>query len=196
MPRAFTDEERDRIRERLLEAAREHALAVGLRKMSVATLTRAAGISKGAFYGFFGSKEALIMELLTEAEAQLRARLDAAAAGSGPRDERLRRALGVMFHDVATHPLLRVLADPEELAWLERSLGAEVLAAARADDDRYFGELAGALGLDVSGQHLAGLAGLALAVAVHRDLVGSDRADAVIGLVVDGLVLRLSGIDR
>lgn len=193
MPRAFTDDERDRIRDRLLDAAGEHARVVGLRRLSIETLTRSAGISKGAFYGFFDSKEALIVELLTGAEAELRGRIDGIVAGPGTRAQRLQQVLRVLFEEVQAHPLLRALADPDELGWLERTLGADVLAAARADDDRYFAALAEALGLAVPGSTLAGLAGLALAAAVHRDLIGGERADAVIALVIEGLVQQLSG---
>lgn len=64
MPRAFTDVERERIRERLLAAGRELFSRYGLRKTTVEELARAAGIAKGTFYLFFPSKEALYAEVL------------------------------------------------------------------------------------------------------------------------------------
>jgi len=64
MPRAFTDAERERIRERLLAVGRELFSRYGLRKTTVEEITRAAGIAKGTFYLFFPSKEALYAEVL------------------------------------------------------------------------------------------------------------------------------------
>ncbi|RLE27205.1 TetR/AcrR family transcriptional regulator, partial [Candidatus Acetothermia bacterium] len=64
MPRAFTDAERERIRERLLAVGRELFARYGLRKTTVEELARASGIAKGTFYLFFPSKEALYAEVL------------------------------------------------------------------------------------------------------------------------------------
>ncbi|MFN7147165.1 MAG: helix-turn-helix domain-containing protein, partial [Myxococcota bacterium] len=75
MPRAFTDAERTRIHRLLLEAGRAALATGGLRRVPVERLCLAAGISKGAFYLFFPSKEALVVALLVEAEAELRSEL-------------------------------------------------------------------------------------------------------------------------
>jgi AcrR family transcriptional regulator len=61
--RRFSDQERSLILERLLEAGHRRFSAFGLKKTSVAELADDAGIAKGSFYAFFGSKEELFLEV-------------------------------------------------------------------------------------------------------------------------------------
>lgn len=196
MPRAFTEPERLRIRRLLLDAGRGALARGGLRRVPIERLAAAVGISKGAFYLFFPSKEALVVELLLQAEAELRTALVARVDAAGP--ECLRAVLELLFASVDQHPLLHVLGDAEEMAWLERALPEGHTAAARADDDTFFSALltrlreVGAVRADVDPSVFAGLPAAAFAVAHHRALIGPERHDGVVGLIVDGLVARLA----
>ncbi|MEQ1505731.1 MAG: TetR/AcrR family transcriptional regulator [Myxococcota bacterium] len=196
MPRAFTEPEQLAIRSRLLQAGREALPRTGFRRTAIEDLTRAVGISKGAFYRFFETKEALWTALLAEGEAVARGGIRDALADPAP--GRLRRVLRAMFRTVWDDPVLLALADPEDAAWLLRSVPADALAVARRDDDRFFGEVASALIAtgdlrpEVAPDLFAGLPGAALALAQHPDLLGRGRADAVVELIVDGLVARMS----
>jgi AcrR family transcriptional regulator len=75
MPRAFTEQERQEIHQRLLTAGRELFIRYGIRRTNIEDLTRSAGISKGAFYSFYDSKEMLFMDILEAYEAEMRAQL-------------------------------------------------------------------------------------------------------------------------
>lgn len=193
MPRAFHEEERAQIRATLLDVARHHAERGGLRRVPVDDLVRAAGISKGAFYLFFESKEALLVAMLAQVETELRQRMRAALLAPDP----LQAVLTTMFDGVTEHPLLHLLTDPAELAWLVRALPPGHLDAARADDDRFAEELLRELisrGLareDADADTFAGLSGVALAVSSQAHLIGEARAPRVRQLVVEALVARL-----
>jgi AcrR family transcriptional regulator len=63
MPKAFTEQEKELIRKRLLEQGHKQFSAYGLRKTNIEELAEASGISKGAFYLFYTSKEALFMDV-------------------------------------------------------------------------------------------------------------------------------------
>ena len=80
MPKAFSEQERVRIRERLIEQGYAQFSAHGLRKTSVEELAVAAGISKAAFYLFFESKETLFMDVVERAEESYRKEILAALA--------------------------------------------------------------------------------------------------------------------
>src|SRR5215470_10248776 len=69
VPRPFSPDERARIAQRLRDAGRHAFATYGLRRATVDDLAHAAGISKGAFYLFFDSKEALLLDLLQQFEA-------------------------------------------------------------------------------------------------------------------------------
>jgi AcrR family transcriptional regulator len=75
MPKGFTEREKALIRASFLEQGRELFATYGLRKTAIEDLTKAVGISKGAFYLFFESKEQLFFELLEQFESDFRALL-------------------------------------------------------------------------------------------------------------------------
>ncbi|MGN0775107.1 MAG: TetR/AcrR family transcriptional regulator [Candidatus Ventricola sp.] len=59
----FTENQRCTIRQKLFESAQRHAVADGVQKTSLDTLTSEAGISKSSFYKFYESKEQLFVEV-------------------------------------------------------------------------------------------------------------------------------------
>lgn len=75
MPKAFSDYEKETIRQQLREQGQLLFAAHGLKKTSVDDLTQAVGISKGAFYLFYASKEELLMEILEQIEVTMQTAL-------------------------------------------------------------------------------------------------------------------------
>ena len=64
MPRAFSDREREVIKERQQKAAVESLIKYGVRRTTVDCLAKGANIPKGIFYLFNDSKEELLFEVL------------------------------------------------------------------------------------------------------------------------------------
>ncbi|MFW5844544.1 MAG: TetR/AcrR family transcriptional regulator [Spirochaetota bacterium] len=73
MPRAFTEPEKDRIREALIKEGERLFGAHGLRRVTVEEVAGAVGIAKGSFYTFFESKEVLYYEIFLRQERRLKA---------------------------------------------------------------------------------------------------------------------------
>ena len=71
MPIAFTAEERTVLTGQLLESARRFVKEQSARKVTVEQLTDSVGISKGAFYLFYPSKEHLFYALLRQMHTEL-----------------------------------------------------------------------------------------------------------------------------
>ncbi|NOK62839.1 MAG: hypothetical protein GFH23_1086674n86 [Chloroflexi bacterium AL-N1] len=69
MPKGFSDHERERIHAQLLVKGQMLFGTFGLKKTSVENITNAVGISKGAFYIFYQSKEELFLNILEQFEA-------------------------------------------------------------------------------------------------------------------------------
>ncbi len=61
MARSFTEREKENIKRSLQETCKRSWTQSGYKKTSVDDLCRQAGISKGAFYLFYESKEALFL---------------------------------------------------------------------------------------------------------------------------------------
>jgi AcrR family transcriptional regulator len=72
MPKAFSEQEKEIIGNRLLENGHRLFSAYGLKKTSVEEIALASGISKGSFYSFYASKEALFMDVVEQVEADIR----------------------------------------------------------------------------------------------------------------------------
>lgn len=64
MAKSFTERERETIRKNLMNACRQSWTQHGYKKTNIDELCKQAGISKGAFYLFFDSKEALFCDVL------------------------------------------------------------------------------------------------------------------------------------
>lgn len=71
MARSFTEREKENIKKSLLEACKKSWTQYGYKRTGVDDLCRQAGISKGAFYLFFESKEALFCEVLCSVQEQI-----------------------------------------------------------------------------------------------------------------------------
>lgn len=71
MPKAFSDQEKETIRAQMRAKGKKLFEKHGLKKTSVDELTEAVGISKGAFYLFYESKEELFMEILESFEKEI-----------------------------------------------------------------------------------------------------------------------------
>lgn len=120
----FSDAERERIRERLLEGGYRLFTTRGLKKTSLEDLTRPAGIAKSSFYSFFDSKEALFLELMVRQWPEVEERLYAPLREAGDAREALSRFLRAMVGELERDPLgRRFLTHPEELEMVMRRVG-------------------------------------------------------------------------
>src|SRR4051794_37977322 len=179
VPRAFTASESSRIRTRLADVGRATFAQRGLRGTTVDDLARAAGISKGAFYRFFDSKESLLLALLDEDEIAMHIEIEAAIRAEPDRgiDVLVDGALDA----VRNNPLLPVLMSPEALRVLDSRPPAEQAALLERDVrlvDRVLAALAEAgITLGVSRPALLGLLRALVFVGLHRTEVGEDQVD-------------------
>lgn len=71
MPVAFTEEQQAEIRKKLYDAAKNMVIDTPYHAIKVEELTKAAGISKGAFYKFYPAKELLFYEILRSLHEEL-----------------------------------------------------------------------------------------------------------------------------
>ncbi len=70
-PKAFSEDEKAMVRNKLIETAKGYLATTGIKKTTVEELSRAAGISKGAFYLFYDSKELLFLDALESIQSKI-----------------------------------------------------------------------------------------------------------------------------
>ena len=150
----------------MIAEARALIPVLGLRKLPIETLTEQAGISKGAFYAFFDSKEALFAEVLAREGPGVAKRVLAPLYETSlPAQEAFKAFLYGLMDEYETNPVLkRLIEHPDELAAVNRRLGPE---RAAAKEELGFKPL-----LDFLSQ------------AHHRGELTHDNVDAVLGIIV------------
>ncbi|MBN1700142.1 MAG: TetR/AcrR family transcriptional regulator [Spirochaetales bacterium] len=75
MPKGFTEQEKELIRDKLLTEGARLFDQYGVQKTTVDDIAGASGISKGSFYSFFNSKEELFFDILEKTEREFKAKL-------------------------------------------------------------------------------------------------------------------------
>ncbi len=180
MPKGFSAQERDLIRERLIEQGYKLFSAYGLKKTTVEELADAAGISKGAFYLFYESKEALFMDVAEEkAEKRFRGELLAAIdrPGESPR-ARLLAVLKVAIDLFRTIPMLQAFTGVD-YDLLFRRVPPEKLKQHIAADRAFLDEVIGrsrAAGIPVTirAEELSGLLYVLVVAIMHEGELGPE----------------------
>ncbi|ABS35078.1 TetR/AcrR family transcriptional regulator [Clostridium botulinum] len=71
MPKGFTENEKTIITEKLIRECKSNWQKYGYKKTSIDVLCRDIGISKGSFYSFFDTKEALFYQVIKETQENL-----------------------------------------------------------------------------------------------------------------------------
>jgi len=190
MPRAFTDEERKQITQRLLEAGQKQFTTYGLKKTNVEELAAAAGISKGAFYLFYESKEALLMDLMEQAEVRYRQEVLAVvdSPGLSARD-RLYTVLKKAFTLWKTFPILQLFAR-SDYALLSRQIPLEKLQQHLMSDQRFVQELItrcreAGIPIVATAEQLTGLFYIILFATLHESDLGSDSFHGALDLLLE-----------
>jgi AcrR family transcriptional regulator len=196
VPRPFSPDERARIAQRLRDAGRHAFAAYGLRRVSVDDLARAAGISKGAFYLFFDSKEALLLDLLQRFEADFQARVldEVLKPELGP-VESLRALLRTAVHVRGTEPLLRNLSDADAEALMRRIPPVQVEALREADVTAarrfvdYWRDRGAPISIDAD--VLTGLLRAIVLTSFRRQEIGPAVYQHVMQLMIDAVAVQL-----
>lgn len=194
MPKAFSEREKEIIKDRLIHKGSEIFAGFGVRKTTIDDLAAAAGISKGAFYLFYESKEDLYMEILELFEKTYRQnQLDALLKPGRSLEQGFKEMLHQAFRDWKNHPLF-IKFSKEDLDHLMLKLPAERMAAHFDQDEDFTAEIltqlkkAGAdIRMDVKA--VAGLMKGLFFVSIHEhDFTAGDfdqTLDIFINLVAD-----------
>ena len=134
MGAAFTPDEQLLIKKDLITAARKYLAKYGMKKTSVDQLVAEVGISKGAFYKFYETKEALFFDVLESVheEVYIGANKVLAASSGRPSVERLEEAMLYTLSVFSETSILNFLVD--EFPSVLRKLPKEKIASHVEED--------------------------------------------------------------
>jgi AcrR family transcriptional regulator len=179
MPKAFSEHEQEILRAQMREKGKRLFEKQGLKKTSVDELAQAVGISKGAFYLFYPSKEELFMEILEGLETDFRSRIFDFSIKT---KQNARRRIAKLFRNALLtwdeYPLLKNfgMADYEYLA---RKLPPQRIEAHINRDDEFVDEFIErirqeGIAIKVSPRLISNLMKSLFFVSLHRDDLGNE----------------------
>lgn len=190
MPRAFSDQERKMIINRLLEAGHRQFSTFGLKKTSVRELAGAAGISKGAFYLFFDSKESLLLEVVEQAEEKFRVEVLAVIEQPGPSPrKRLLAVFKKAFTLWKTIPIFGIVLQ-EDYRLLFRRVPPEKLQEHVLNDQQFIEEMVSRcrqtnIPIQVPVEEISGLMYAAVFASMHESDLGPGRLTGAMDLMLE-----------
>lgn len=136
MPRAFSETEKETIRLQMREKGKKLFEKHGLKKTSVDEITEAVGISKGAFYLFYESKEELFLEIAEQIEKEIQASiLEFVTQPNTNARENVSAMLKDLLFTWDAYPLLKNFSK-SDFDYLVRKIPAErVMQHVKSDED-------------------------------------------------------------
>jgi AcrR family transcriptional regulator len=141
MPKAFSEKEKEVIRAQMQEKSKRLFELHGLKKTSVDDITQAVGISKGAFYLFYESKEELFLEIMERMESELRESiLELTLQPKANARTHVRAILSGFLLTYDAYPLLKSFSQTD-FDYLLRKLPAERMQAHMKGDTKFFDSL-------------------------------------------------------
>ncbi len=173
MPK-LAGEVREERRRRLLDSAWRCATRTRFREVTVDDVCEEAGVSKGAFYGYFSSKQELLLALLEDDARQLDQLLDELAESKLDSGERLRLFTKAILEQARDAGSVQVRAD----LWTAMLTEPEVRSRFVAAVDRRRQRLRRWIEEGIASQELAAIPGNAFA--------------SILLALADGLMLHAS----
>jgi len=190
MPKAFTEYEKELIGTRLLEQGYELFSTYGLRKTSISELADAAGISKGAFYIFYESKEALFLDVVELAEQRFRQEVLAVVELPGPSPRaRLTTVLKKAFTTFQSIPILQFLTS-SDYDLLYRRVSAEQLQEHLTNDQAFIEELVtrcrqAGIPIQASTKEISSLFYALVVTILHEQDIGPDSMAGAVDILLE-----------
>lgn len=190
MPRAFSEQEKKQIRQKLIDNGARFFSTTGLKKTSIEELATASGISKAAFYLFYESKETLFMDVVERAEQEYRQFVLAAVDQDGPTPRaRLAAVLRQAFQLWKTIPVLRFFTSAD-IDQISARVPEEKFREHMGSDRQFILDLTGrcrAAGIPIQAgpDEMSGLFYTLFFAALHVDDMGAGRLDESLDLLME-----------
>ncbi len=177
-PKAFTEDEKKIVRSKLIEAAMKFLASTGIKKTTVEELAKAAGISKGAFYIFYESKELLFLDALEEEQAKIHKAIITNMQKYEDKKEGFVAVVLEMYRHFSTNTWMFSLMN-DEYEVLLRRVPQERIAAHIALDDASTKRMTEVIaGMNINSELVSAIMRMLFMSTLHRNEVGPLADDA------------------
>ena len=198
MATAFTTEEKEAIRKKLHEVARECLQRYGVKKTTVDQMAAMVDISKGSFYNFYSSKEMLFFAVLEEYQIDVMDRLTEQLGMETKIDTNRLVELLYDFYQDFRYSFMYTIFKNHEMELLIRRLPKEVITNHHMIDDRMVKEIVSRINIreNVSLEIVSALFRTIAMTILHIEEIGEKQFDTILKLVIQGIVEQITEEDR
>lgn len=191
MAKKFSAKEKEIIQGRLLSKAEECWGRNGIKKTSVDELARMAGISKGAFYLFYPSKEQLFFEVLISVDKRIKnAMLEALTTSNEPPKLRLIHGLKQMFTEVEKSPWILNLQNGDYDLLLQK-LPEETINEHLSDDEAEISMLLEVLNIECDAGFVSSVMKSIFLTVLHKNEISREHHEEVVHFFIESLADRM-----
>ncbi len=175
MARSFTEAEKDNIRKKLIDECEKSWAAFGYKKTNIDVLCSKAGISKGAFYLFYDSKELLFCDVLDNIQERHRALLEETLSKS-PDKADICQMIKQMYLEYDKTNILTQRSSSDFVNFLNRAPAEWKEKSKIVNDDFVSNTLFSAnLKLKMNKEKAIGIFNALLAIVTNKNLLGYDH---------------------
>lgn len=197
MPRAFTDQEKKNIHLKLIESGKIAFGQYGIKKTNIEDLAKMAGISKGAFYQFFPSKEDLYFAVIRHYETGQHQYMHTLLNENNDSERKLlKTVIKNIMDQVENDPFVRRLLGKEEFDYLWQKFTPEQLENAMEADVDFASQLVeiwrkkGKLKID-NPQMISGVFRAIFFLFQHKQDIGAEVFPEVVDLLLDSAIEKI-----
>ena len=198
MATAFTTEEKEAIRKKLHEVAKECLQRYGVKKTTVDQMAAMVDISKGSFYNFYSSKEMLFFAVLEEYQIDVMNRLTEQLGMETKIDTNRLVELLYDFYQDFRYSFMYTIFKNHEMELLIRKLPKEVITNHHLIDDRMVKKIVSRINIreNISVEIVSALFRTIAMTILHIEEIGEKRFDTTLKLVIQGVVEQITKEDR
>ncbi|MEK4064171.1 MULTISPECIES: TetR/AcrR family transcriptional regulator [Paenibacillus] len=191
MAKKFSDKEKEIIQERLLSKAEICWGKYGIKKTSVDELVRMAGISKGAFYLFYPSKELLFFDVLKNVDKRIKnAMLEALKTSNEPPKQSFIQGLKQMFIEVQKNPWILNLQNGDYELLIQK-LPEETVKEHLSDDEDEISMLLKYLEVECDIGFVSSAMRAIFFTVLHKNEISGEHHEEVVHFFIESLAERI-----
>lgn len=194
MPKCYSEQEKEYIKNRLREEAAKCLAKYGIRRTTVDELVKRVKIPKGTFYLFYESKEQLLFEVILEQHEQVEQELFAALQSLEQTSitcDAVTDVLFLFYKKAEEMPILNMIQSGE-VELLFRKLPPAMVEQHLQEDDSMVEKVFRTLPVkkEVDAETVSAAFHAIYYATLHKEEIGEKNYDEALHLLIKGLVMQ------
>ena len=195
MPKSFSAQEREYIRQRLKEEAAKCLAQYGVRRTTVDEIVKRVNIPKGTFYLFYKSKELLLFEVIQEQQKNINLELYQAFSDIIDMELSVEKLTDMIFefYKKTEKMLVLKLSDAGEIELLKRKLPQEIVDEHLQNDTDMIEKMIALFHVkkEVDIKVISAAFHAIYYITLHKAEIGEEQYDKALRVLIYGIVMQI-----